>query len=140
MSKQTESSESPNLNINSETICHIIYCAREFHAKEGVSFPETQADSDYEYDPLQILADHQDDLTFQDAKKTIEALEPDQQIELVALMYIGRGIFDFNEWEAAKKESANNFPPQLAEYLFSKPELPYYLEKGIEFFGFSCDS
>ncbi|WP_019216059.1 hypothetical protein [Legionella tunisiensis] len=52
------------LNINPETVCFIIDKATEFQAKEGVTFPEEAPNSEYEYDMLQILADHSDDLTY----------------------------------------------------------------------------
>lgn len=128
----------PNLAISSDTICQLILCAREFQAKEGVTFPEEIPDSENEYDALQILADHKDDLTLQQASSIIEDLEPDQQIDLLALMYVGRGDFSVEEWEAARSEAKIHLVPNLSEYLFSKPQLPEYFEKGLELFGYSC--
>lgn len=49
------------LNINPETVCFIIAKAKEFQAKEGVTFEEEAPNSEYEYDMQQILADHADD-------------------------------------------------------------------------------
>jgi hypothetical protein len=43
------------LTLNPETVCFIIDKAKEFQAKEGVTFPEETPNSEYEYDMLQIL-------------------------------------------------------------------------------------
>ena len=88
------------LELNPEIVCFLIVKAHEFHAKEGVVIPEEP------YSPaddwgLQVLADHQDDATYAEMKATIEDLEPDQQVQLVALMWVGRGDFAIEEWDAA---------------------------------------
>jgi hypothetical protein len=127
------------LNINPDIVCFIIVRAKEFHAKEGVTFNEKIPESEYEYDQFQILADHGDDLTYQEIKRVIEDLEPDQQVDLLTLMYIGRGDFDGNEWSAARKEAKNNLAPHLTKYLLSKPLIANYLENALEILGYSCE-
>lgn len=127
------------LNINPETVCFIITKAKEFHAKEEVTFSEPIPDSEYEYDWSQILADHADDLSYLEVSKAIENLDPDQQTDLLTLMYIGRGDFEASEWSNAYKEARNNLLPNLTDYLFSKPLIAYYLEKALELLEYSCD-
>ena|SRR5579862_1213973 len=127
------------LNINPEIVCFIISKAKEFHAKEEVTFSEEIPESEYEYDWSQILADHQDDMTYMEIKKVIEDLEPDQQVDLLALMYLGRGDFDDNEWSAAHKEAKNNLAPNLTDYLLAKPFIADFLAKGLEALGYSLD-
>lgn len=127
-----------NLNISTETICYIVTKAHEFHAKEGVTFPEKIKDSENEYDWAQILADHEDDLTFLEMKSVIYNLEPDQRIELLALFYMGRGDFSIEQWNTARNTAKNNMPTKLAEYLFSKPQLSDHLEEALNMLGFSC--
>lgn len=127
------------LNINPDTVCALIEKANEFQAKEGVIFPEKMANSEYEYDGLQILADHQDDLTLIEASKIIEDLEPDQQVDLLALLYVGRGDFEANDFAAARREAKANLAPGLTQYLFSKPQLPDYLMRGLQGLGHYCE-
>ncbi|HAT1660718.1 TPA: DUF3775 domain-containing protein [Legionella pneumophila] len=127
------------LNINPETVCFIINKAKEFHAKEEVTFSEQIPDSEYEYDWSQILADHADDLTYIEVRNVIENLDPNQQTDLLTLMYVGRGDFDISEWSKAHKEARNNLLPNLTDYLFSKPLIAYYLEKALELLDYSCD-
>lgn len=126
------------LNINPETVCYIILKAKEFQAKEAVTFDEKIPESEYEYDWSQILADHEDDLTYLEIKGVIEDLEPDQQVDLLTLMYIGRGDFDLDEWSAARKQAKDNLAPNLTDYLLSKPLIADYLSKALELMGFSC--
>jgi len=127
------------LNINPDIVCYIILKAREFHAKEEVSFPEEISNSEYEYDFLQILAMHGDDQTYREIESIIEDLEPDQQVDLLTMMYIGRGDFDISEWSAARKEAKDNLAPNLTGYLISKPLIADYLEKTLEALNYSCN-
>lgn len=124
------------LNINPEIVYFIISKAKEFHAKEEVTFDEKISDSEYEYDWSQILADHEDDMTYQEIKKVIEDLEPDQQVDLLTLMYIGRGDYDSEQWSEAHKEARQNLAPNLTDYLISKPLIAEYLAKGLELLGY----
>ncbi|EHL30416.1 DUF3775 domain-containing protein [Legionella drancourtii] len=127
------------LNINPKLVCFIIDKAKEFQAKEGVTFDEEIPNSEYDYDIAQILADHPDDLTYAEVRHIIEELDDDQKVDLLALMYLGRGDFSDQDWSGAHKEARNNLAPDLTEYLFSKPTIAYYLEQGLEFLGYSCD-
>lgn len=127
------------LNISSDTICFIIGKSREFQAKEGVTFPEKIKDSENEYDGFQILADHKDDLTLQEVASVLNDLEPDQKIELLALLYLGRGDFEVEEWNMAKKMAKERLNSNnLLDYLFSKPFLSNYLENALDMLGYSC--
>lgn len=127
------------LDINPEIVCSIIQKAREFHAKEGVTFPTVLPDeTSDEADWLQTLADHSDDLTYLEVKEAINDLEQDQQILLVALMYVGRGDYSCNEWHAAMEEARYNWTPHTAEYLLSRPLVADYLEEALSLFGYSC--
>lgn len=127
------------LSINPEIVCFIITKAKEFQAKEGVTFDEPIPDSEYEYDWSQILADHEDDLTYREINTVIDDLEDDQRVDLLTLMYIGRGDFDGEEWSAAHKEAKQNLAPQLTKYLLTKPHIAEYLERGLELLGCSCE-
>lgn len=127
------------LNLNPDTVCFLISKARVFHSKEEVVFPDTP-DSPSEDWALQALADHSGDNVFQEFKSTIEDLEPDQQQEVVALMWLGRDEFSVDEWEAAVEEARNSWTESTAEYLIAHPQLSDYLLEGLDLLGYSCDS
>ena len=128
------------LAINSEVVCELILKAREFHVQEGVTFPEDDLSvPSEESDPMQILASHQDDLTYQEMTKAIQDLEPDQQVCLMAIMFIGRGDFEVSEWEQALTEAGENWEVgKTAEELLSDPQVADYLEEGLSLLGYPC--
>ncbi len=128
------------LEINAGIVCDIIQKIRVFQAKESVTFPvEGPPEFSEDNDWLQTLASHRDDLSYLDAKKTIENLEPDQQIMLVALMYLGREDYSIDEWETALETARNNWTTHTANYLLSRPLAADYLEGGLAQLGRSCE-
>jgi len=127
------------LNLNPDTVCFLISMARVFQSQEGVVIPEI-ADSPSEDWALQALAAHSGDNVFQQFKSTIDDLEPDQQQEVVALMWLGRDEFSVDEWEAAREEARNSWTESTAEYLIGHPQLSDYLLEGLDLLGYSCDS
>ncbi|HET9843690.1 MAG TPA: DUF3775 domain-containing protein [Gammaproteobacteria bacterium] len=54
-------------------------------------------------------------------------------------MYIGREDFEATEWHEAQREAKRNLSPNLTDYLFAKPYLADYLEKGLSLLGYSCE-
>lgn len=126
------------LNVNPEIVCALIQRAREFHAKEGVVIPEETTVSSHNM-AADVLADHQEDPAFQEFKDTVNDLEPDQQVALVALMWVGRGDFDAAEWNSAFRQAADEWTPHTAEYLLTTPLVADYLEEGLAIFGYSCE-
>lgn len=65
----------------------------------------------------------------------IRSLSKNEQIELVALCWIGRGTYDAGEWEEALSEASAAHHERTAEYLVSLPALAGFLEKGLSTFG-----
>ncbi|NBC22731.1 MAG: DUF3775 domain-containing protein [Gammaproteobacteria bacterium] len=125
------------IELNPETVCHIIDRAREFHAKEQVSFPEPPNSPSDDW-AMQVLADHLDDLSYQELRTAIRDLEPDQQVCLVALMWLGRGDFTLEEWNDALAEALDAYNGRSAEYLIATPLVAEYLEEGLNQHGYTC--
>ncbi len=123
------------LNVNSGIICDILLKAREFQAKEDVSFPQVTDDMDASY----VLADYADDLTYQEVTQAINNLRPDQQATLVALMYIGRGDYTQAEWEDAYRVAREQWTNRTGEYLLARPTMPDDIERGLNSLGISCN-
>lgn len=126
------------LELNPETVCHIIAKAHEFHAKEEVVLPD-EPSGPANSSVLQVLANHRSDPTYTELKATIEDLEPDQQVTLVALMWLGRGDFDVEEWESALEQAGESWSPHTADYLIATPLVADYLEEGLSALGYSCE-
>ena len=124
--------------INKEIICSIIKKAREIDISEDILPPEDPDDlSDAEW--KQLLAEYQDDMSYLELRNLINDLEPDQQQDVIALMYIGRGDYDREEWHEAIKQAHLIKKNQRANYLISKNMLADYLIEGLARFNYSCD-
>lgn len=125
------------LNVNPQIVCLLIERARDFHTKQGTTIAE-EADSPSVDAALDVLAPHQADATFLEFKAVVDDLEPDQQVTLVALMWVGRGDFESDEWHAAFEQAGDGWTPHTAEYLLATPLVADYLEEGLSAFGYSC--
>ncbi len=126
------------LEINQEIVCNIIKKAREINIADDLVLPEERDDlSDAEW--KQILVEYQEDLSYLELKDLIDDLEPDQQEDIIALMYIGRGDFTKDEWKSARQQARTINNPGRADYLISKSMLADYLTEGLAAFGYSCE-
>ena len=72
-------------------------------------------------------------------KSTVNDLEPDQQQALVALMWLGRGDYDVEEWTQALEAAHDAWNMRTAEYLIATPLVADYLEEGLSQLGYSCE-
>ena len=126
-------------DINTDKVCFLIVKAREFDVKTGVEEPDPDsgaADSEIGDTPRDFV----EDPTLQEIKLFVEELNEDEQIDLVALMWLGRGDYDTSEWEDARTEAirARDEHGHTAEYLLGAPLLGDYLEEALSQFGESC--
>jgi hypothetical protein len=127
------------LSINPDIVCLIIAKAQQFHAKEEVVIPEDSPLSPSDDWSLQVLADHSEDPVYEELKAIIDDLEPEQQIELVALMWMGRGDFDASEWKDAVRDATDEWTRRTADYLIATPLVADYLEDGLNQLNYGCD-
>lgn len=129
------------LTIDPSLVCWIIERIQEFHAQEDVAIheePEIPHD-DWGLAGMASVAEYADDPAYQEIKSNIDELEPEQQVCLVALMWMGRGDFDDNEWQLAFAEAKSNWTAHTAEYLIATPLVSDYLAEGLSMMGYSCD-
>src|SRR6516225_3727173 len=128
----------PNLSISPEKLCFIIAKAREFDVKDVVTDPD---DSSNPTDDamLAVLEDHPDDPVLQELTSFIGALDEDEQIDLVALSWLGRGDGTIDDWDDLRAEALRAHNKRTASYLLGMPLLPNHLEDAISQFGLSCE-
>lgn len=65
----------------------------------------------------------------------IESLNEDEQANLVAIMWIGRGSFEPEEWDEAVNTALTEASTPTAQYLKGSPHLADHLEAGLEALG-----
>jgi hypothetical protein len=135
-----EEAEPPEveLEVDPSVVCFIIAKARAFDAKVGSADRDevAQPGEDEDHD---ILEDFGDDPVAAEIREAIEDLNEDQQIELVALTWLGRGDFSAEEWAEAIEEAAERSGGPTADYLLGQPMLGDLLEEGFVALGYSCE-
>ena len=136
---ETEPPPGVALGINPDKVCHIILKARAFDAKEGVSDPDSGSNAvdDGMTDVLEDLPDDVD-ATRLELLEFIRALDEDEQLDLVALAWVGRGTYEISEWREARSVARNEHNKRTAEYLLKLPLLGDYLQEGLAAFGEDC--
>lgn len=65
----------------------------------------------------------------------ISGLNEDEQVSLVAIMWIGRDSFDADDVAEAVATARAERSAPTEDYLSGMPELPDYLESGLEALG-----
>lgn len=126
--------ESPMLQIAPEKVAHVIVRAREFDAKVapwGDGGREDEAES--------ILEQMPTDATAGELKSFIDGLNEDEQVSLVALMWIGRGTYEGGDLDEALRTARTERVNKTSTYLMGVPLLADYLEEGLERLGYSVE-
>ena len=128
----------PELAISEDKLCFVIAKAREFDVKDVVTDP---GDSSNATDDamISVLEDHRNDPVVQEIRAAIFAMSEDEQIDLVALTWLGRGDGTINDWDELRAEAARAHNKRTASYLLGIPLLADYLEEGMSQFGMSCE-
>jgi hypothetical protein len=127
-------------DISTDKVCYLVIKAREFDVKTGAEEPEP-ANNVTDSDSIDVLQDYYDDPTYQEIKTFVEDLNEDEQIDLVALMWLGRGDYSVVEWDEARDEAkrARDEHGHTADYLLGAPLVGDYLEEALSLFGESCE-
>lgn len=124
--------------IATDTICRIVIKARQFDVKEGEVDPD-EASNATDDGFTDVLEDDPDDPVYQELKSFIDGLDVDEQCELVALMWIGRGDYDSSEWARALKVAQDEHTERTAEYLLGTPLLADLLSEGMAYYDMNCE-
>jgi len=122
------------LNISIEKIRDIVLLAREFDLVEFPDEPDPGSDADAVVDPETILDDGEDP-TEAELREMIDDLNEDERIDLIALVWVGRGDFDRAEWQEARGLARERQEKKASDYLLGMPTLSDYLEEGLATLG-----
>ena len=128
----------PDLSIPTDKLCFIIAKAREFDVKDVVTDPD-DASNPTDDGMVSVLEDHRDDPVVQELVTVIHDMSEDEQIDLVALTWLGRGDGGIEDWSALRAEAARAHNRRTASYLLGIPLLSDYLQEAAAQFSISCD-
>jgi hypothetical protein len=88
---------------------------------------------------VSVLEEHADDPVVEELTSLINSLSEDEQIDLVALMWLGRDDYSASDWSTVRDEAARAHNNRTAEYLIGTPLLADFLEEGLSKLDFSCE-
>lgn len=128
----------PMLIVSSESVCFIIIKSREFDAQDVVTDPDSGSNATDDR-TAEVLAAHSDDLTQKELVAFISALNDEEQADLVALLWLGRGDGTLDDWYDLRDEAQRQHNKRTAAYLLGEPLLSDHLEEGLSQFGLTCE-
>jgi hypothetical protein len=121
-----------DIDLNREIVSTIIDKAREFNEESDILPLEEQEELDIGdgvFSEAMVARYGEDPGSL---KGAIEDLDPDQQMTLVALMWVGRGDYTAAEWDEALQFAEENWTTHTADYLIGTPLLADYLAEALE--------
>lgn len=124
------------LTVSPERVFFIIVKAREFDEKVASTDPDSGSNPSDDKD-VDILEDFADDTTLQELQEALDHLNDDSQLDVIALMWIGRG--DFSTFAEAREQAADMTEKHIPSYLVGTPRLGDYLEEGLAALGVSLE-
>jgi hypothetical protein len=130
------SDDTDQLTISPERAFFIIVKAREFDEKVAPSDPGSGSNpaDDRQVD---VLEEEPDDPVEQELDAALGSLNVDEQLDLIALTWLGRG--DFSSFAEARKEADEMRDKHVAIYLKGTPKLGDFLEEGLTQLGYSLE-
>lgn len=125
-------------------VCFVIAKAREFHAKVEVENPVESDNPEVASDAVDddfraILEDYASDSTYQELKDFLDGLNRDERVEILALLWIGRGDYLLDDWDQALADAGDAANATESDYLIGTPLIADYLEEALDQLDYSCD-
>src|SRR6202023_2205853 len=105
----------PELAISVEKVGFLIEKTREYDVKEGATDPDSGSNG-ADDNMIDVLADDGGDPVAREITGFINAMTEDEQIDLVALMRLGRGDGSIDEWDDPRRGAADGRDTATARY------------------------
>lgn len=133
-----EGDEPAELNIGLDKVRDIVLKAREFDLEEFPDEPDPGAASDAAENREEHL-DEGDDPTEAELRELIDDLNDDEAIDLIALVWIGRGDFGIGELGEARELARERHQGSSSRYLMGIPTLAEYVAEGLAAAGYDLE-
>jgi len=127
---------SDQLTISLKQAFFIIVKAREFDEQVESTDPDSGSNpaDDREVDVLEEGADNP---VQQELEEALDALNVDEQLDLIALTWLGRG--EYSSFAEAREEASDMRDKHIPEYRIGTPKLGDFLEEGLAQLGYSLE-
>ena len=126
----------PSLSISPEKVFFIIAKSRQSEST-ATELDANSASADD--DAVHGSEDHSRITDRSELSGFIHDLNVDEQVDLVALMWLGRGDSDLDGWQDLRSEASRAHNNRTARYLTGTPMLADYLEEALSQFGKSFE-
>ena len=126
------------LQIAPSKVEQVIELAREFDAKVAPWDDASSAEREGDADAVLEATSH--DPIARELKTLIDNLNEDEQVSLVAVMWVGRGTFDPEDLDEALATARTERVNKTSAYLLGVPLLGDYLEEGLSRLGDQTDN
>lgn len=127
------------LTITPDKVSYIIVKAREFDVKDVLTDPDEGSNATDDR-MVSVLEDNPDDPTEEELTSFIDDLSDDEQIDLVALAWLGRDNSGASDWRELRAEARRAHNRRTAAYLLGIPLLGDYLADGLATLGYSPEN
>ena len=128
----------PELTINPDAAYFILTKAREFDEKVEDTDPDSGSNPSDD-GGVDILEAGPDDATYEELASAIASLNDDEQLDLIALIWLGREDFTLSEWNEARGAARDIGRARLPRYVSEIPLVSDYIEDGLSQFGLSLE-
>ena len=132
-----DDAKTPELAIPVAKVCFIIAKAHGFDVKVAVTEPDTGSNPTDDNE-IAVLQDHEDDPVREELGALISELSADEQVDLVALTWLGRDDGQAVDWDEVRQQATYAHNTRTADYLCGNPLLGDHLAAGLDALGLSC--
>ena len=133
-----ETDTKPTLTLSPERAFFILMKAREFDEKVETSDPDSGSNAADDL-AVDVLEDTPDDPTQAELIAAVNALNDDEQLDLIALIWVGRGDFTFADWPEARAGAADIGRERAPRYVAGIPLVSDYLDDALSQLGYSLE-
>jgi hypothetical protein len=126
------------IDVSTDTVQRLAALAREIHSGDAVTLPEDTVNPSGDLG-VHAITGQARDMCAAEFRSIIEDLEPDQQQQVVALTWLGRGDFSADEWDEARELAEQRWSEETADYLLTHPMLAEELSAGLDALGFETE-
>jgi hypothetical protein len=126
----------PELRINPDKVCQLMEAGRELAGRVAPTTGDKTTNGDDS--PTAFIEQRDDDPTRLEIVEAIAGMNVEEQIELLALLYLGRGDFGIDEWDDALQEARERIEMGDVDFMIGDEAFPDYLGDALDAFGKSC--
>jgi hypothetical protein len=129
----------PALSIPVDTVYFIIDKLREYDSRDMLAEP-VEDPRPLESEDVDVLREQENEYrnatVLQELHSVIDDLPEDQQVDLVALTWLGRDNCSATDWRSIREEAAQAHNARTADYLLGMSMASDFLEEGLSTLGF----